>query len=131
MCSGVRHKIPNIIVGTEAGTLRVIAESKLQDGHSWKSKLVADLLDLCCYSAQILSNDGQLTEFLLQRRKQLRSRTLDPAPVHCSAFRGRHFPVPFETAKMVDTNDVVVPERSPKTLDPPLVTGALEQVPVV
>src|SRR6266850_4537259 len=107
MCSGVRHEIRNIIGGTEAGTLRVIAESKLQDGHSWKSKLVADLLNFCRDNSQILGNDGQLTEFLLQCGKQLHSRTLYPAPVHRGAFRSRNFPVCFEPTEMVDTNDVV------------------------
>src|SRR5258708_4033040 len=130
MGSGVRHEIRNIIVGTEVGTLGVIAESKLQDGHSRESKLVADLLDFCRDNAQILGNDGQLTEFLLQCRKQLCPGTLYPAPVHRGAFRGRHFPMRFEAAKMVNADNVVEPESSPEALHPPLVTSALEQLPV-
>src|SRR5579864_3825289 len=130
MCSGVGHKILNIVVGTEAGTLRVVAEGKLQDGHSWEAKLVTDLLDFCRDNAQILGNDRQLTEFLLQCRKQLSSWTLYPASVHRDALRGRHFPVRFEPMKMVDTDDVVEPEGGPEALHPPLVTRALEQLPV-
>src|SRR5260370_24331231 len=109
MGSGVRHEIRNIIVGTEAGTLRVVAESKLQDGHSRESKLVADLLDFCRDNAQILGDDRQLTEFLLQCRKQLRSRTLCPASVYRGAFCARHFPVRFEPTRLVSTDVLFEP----------------------
>ena len=54
-----------------------------------------------------------------------------PGALEARSFRGGHLPVGLETTKMVDANDVVQPEDSSETLDPPAVATALDQTPVV
>ena len=58
-----------IVVRTELGTLWILAEGKLQDGHAGEMKALANGLDFRGNDAEVLRDDRQLAEFALQYRK--------------------------------------------------------------
>ena len=71
MSARVRNQFTRIVVGTEAGTLRILSEGKLQKAHSWKPKSIAKRLYTWSNHTEILSNKWQFFQFSLQNPKKL------------------------------------------------------------
>src|ERR1700687_825602 len=52
----VRHQFARIIMRAEAGSLRIVSESKLEQAHAWESKLLAKAFHFWSDHTQIFRN---------------------------------------------------------------------------
>src|SRR5690348_5415420 len=91
----------------EGGRLGIVAKSELQYGHARKPEFMTQRFDFRSDDAEILRDDGQIAEFPAEHCKQFCARSLDPAAIDRGGFTGRHLPISFETAKVVDADEVI------------------------
>ena len=63
--------------------------------------------------------------------KEILVWSFDPPAIHRSRFVSGNFPVGFESAEMVEANDVAHVEHPAHALDPPIVTTGLEHIPSI
>src|SRR6476469_9916189 len=64
--ASVGRELTRIVVRTERGTLRILAEGKLQDGHAGEMKALANGLDFRGDDSEVLRDDRQFAKFALQ-----------------------------------------------------------------
>ena len=60
MSARVSDEFANIVVRAKAGPLRVVSESKLEQAHAGKTKLLAKAFYFRSNHTEILSDEGQL-----------------------------------------------------------------------
>src|ERR1700746_3779653 len=93
----------------EARPLWIVSESKLQQAHPRKAKLLAKTLHLGSNHAQVLGNKWQFFQFILQGQEEFGAGTLYPLASSRRQGAGRDLPVSLEAAEMIQSHEVEQP----------------------
>src|SRR5258706_13890055 len=113
--NAVRDKIMRQIVAVFA----LIGKRKLQHLHAGKIVSVTQCLDAGCHHAQVLGNDGQLTQLIAHRIEEFTTGAGHPLSLDGSFFAGWHFPVRLEAPEVIDADDVDQRQHGADTAYPP------------
>ena len=114
------------IVGISVGI-----KGKLEHLHPRQAGICKELLYLRCNIAEILRNKGQVVEPACQHADEIHSRAFSPFAVSGRCFSGRHGPVAFKAAEMINAKHIVQAGCALNTADPPAETVRLHTVIVV
>ena len=80
-------------MGTERGTLRIAAETELQNAHARKAELVSNRFHFGSDHAQILCHQGQFAKNFPGYAEEFAAGAFHPAPVLRRAGRHGNFPI--------------------------------------
>src|SRR5689334_16838727 len=106
MSAGIGHELVLIIVRAKSWRLRIGAEGKLQDRHSWIVELPAYLFHLGSDNTQVFRNNRQWAHTIRERPEKFSARAFHPSSLHGCWFTGRDFPIGFKPAKVVKAHHV-------------------------
>src|SRR5215471_16655179 len=108
-----------------------IPKTELQDTHSWHLKSVAQLFHFGSNRSQILGNEWKIAQRLPQSVKKVVLRSLSPASIDRSFFVRRNLPVRFESAEVIEADDVALLQGPFHSLKPPIVAVLTKDVPTI
>ena len=107
------------------------AEAELQHLHAGLAEFEAQLIDFRSDEAQVFCNQRKRTERGFKSAEEFEARRLDPLAVDGGFLVGGNRPVGFETAEVVEADDVVKLARAADAVDPPAESLLGENIPVV
>src|SRR5262249_12933121 len=81
--------------------------------------------------SKVLSDEGEVTECLMDRREERRTWTWHPASTERGSGFPRHLPVSGKTPEVVESYVVYQRKRAANALDPPGIARLLEDIPAV
>src|SRR5438552_1264355 len=105
MRAGVGNDVAVIVV-RQIDVLGVAAESKLQDAHAGKLKVVAQFFNIGSDHAQVFSDDGKFTKRFSNRGEQLPAGRFDPTTTLGRFVTPGDFPASRESAEVIDARNI-------------------------
>src|SRR5690606_18574992 len=130
MRAGVRDTVRHVSV-RQMVVIRISAEPELEHAHSRNLVLVTQSEYFGRDESEILGDHRDVAEIFHDRREKLVSGGLHPfAMLGCFILAG-NFPASFETAEMIDTNDIDRLERPGNSCDPPTESVLDHRIPII
>ena len=129
--SRIDDAVARVIVRPKVWRLRIVPECELQDPHPGKTEFVAERLDRRSDHTQVLGDERHLSELLENALKERLAGTCRPAAAGRCRRPGRNLPKRFESAKVIQPDQIELLERVADAREPPGVPVPLHRVPAI